>query len=231
VTSPLVVIRPEPGSTATAAEAEKLGLSTIAAPLFAIEGRPWDAPDPGSIDGLLIGSANAIRHGGSALQAFANKPVYAVGETTAQAALEAGLTVAETGHGGLQQLLDTLGRERLMLLRLAGEEHVPLTPPSGIELVTRIAYASVPQPLPDSLATVLQAGAVVLLHSAAAARHFAAECDRLSLDRSPIALAALGPRIAEAAGEGWAAVKSAPEPADAALLALAQRLCHAARDG
>jgi uroporphyrinogen-III synthase len=231
VTIPLVVIRPEPGNTATVADAAKLGLSAIGAPLFAIESRAWSAPDAARIDGLLIGSANAIRHGGDALQDFSNKPVYAVGDATAQTALEAGLKVATTGQGGLQQLLDALGGERLTLLRLAGEEHVPLAPPKGIELVTGIAYASVPQPLPDGLATALQAGAVVLLHSAAAARHFASECARLGLDRSRIALAALAPRVAEAGGEGWRTLESAPEPTDAALLALAQRMCHAARDG
>jgi uroporphyrinogen-III synthase len=235
VTVPLVVIRPEPGNAVTVADAGKLGLSTISAPLFVIEARPWDAPDPATIDGLLIGSANAVRHGGSALQNFVNKPVYAVGEATAQTARDAGLKVAQTGHGGLQELLDALGDKRLTLLRLTGEEHVPLTPPAGIELVTRIAYASVPQPMPDDLATALQAGAVVLLHSAAAARHFASECARLGLDRARIALAAFGPRIAEAAGpvasSGWRALETAPEPTDAALLALAQRMCHAARDG
>jgi uroporphyrinogen-III synthase len=228
VTLPLVIVRPEPGLSATAAEAEKLGLPVIAAPLFAIEPRAWDAPDPAAIDGLLIGSANAIRHGGSALAAFRAKPVYAVGESTAQTARDAGFTVAATGTGGLQSVLDALAGQTLTLLRLAGADHVRLDPPGGIALVTRIAYASVPQPLTDSLATTLRTGAVVVLHSAAAAHHFGAESDRLGLDRTGIALAALGPRIAEAAGEGWRTVETAAEPTDAALLALGQRMCHSA---
>jgi uroporphyrinogen-III synthase len=229
VTIPLVVIRPEPGNAATVAEAGKLGFSAISASLFAIEPRAWDAPDPATIDGLLIGSANAIRHAGSDLQVFEKKPVYAVGETTAQAAFEAGFTVAQAGQGGLQQLLNALAGQRLTLLRLAGEDHVPLTPPAGIEPVTRIVYASVPQPMTDDLAAALQSGAVVPLHSAAAARHFAVECDRLGIDRGRIALAALGPRIAGAAGEGWRAVEAAADPTDAALLALAGHMCHSAR--
>jgi uroporphyrinogen-III synthase len=227
VTLPLVVIRPEPGLSATAAEAEKRGLSAICTPLFTIESSAWNAPDPNAIDGLLIGSANAIRHGG-ALGAFCAKPVYAVGETTAQAARDAGFAVAATGNGGLQPLVDTLAGQRVTLLRLAGEEHVPLTPPDGMELVTRVVYSSIPNAVPGDLATTLQAGAVVLLHSAAAARHFAAECDRLGLDRARIALAALGPRIADAAGTGWRMAEAAAQPSDAALLALAGRMCHAA---
>lgn len=229
MTAPLVVVRPEPRNAATVAEAEKLGLEVVAAPLFAIEPRAWSPPEPSTIDGLLVGSANAIRHGGVELGGFVSAPVYAVGEATAAAAREAGFTVAAVGEGGLQPLLDSLAGRRLALLRLAGEEHVPLAPPPGIELVTRIAYASVPRRMPGALAEMLPGGAVVLLHSAAAARHFAAECDRLGLDRGPVALAALGPRIAHAAGEGWRAVRAAPAPTDAALLALAGHMCHAAR--
>lgn len=231
MTIPLIVIRPEPGNAATVAEAEQRGLTAIAAPLFAIEPRAWEPPDPATVDALLVGSANAIRHAGAALQVFANKPVYAVGASTAQTVREAGLKVTQTGQGGLQELLDTLTGQHLTLLRLAGEEHVPLAPPKGIELVTRIAYASVPQPLPERLIKPLETGAIALLHSAAAARHFASECDRLGLDRTPIALAALGPRIAEAASDGWRTLETAPEPTDAALLALAERMCHAQGDG
>lgn len=225
---PLIAIRPEPGLSATVAEANAVGLSILPVPLFAIETRGWDAPDPQAIDGLLIGSANAIRHGGPALEAFRSKPVYAVGETTGQVAREAGFAIAATGTGGLQPVLDSLAGQTLTLLRLAGEEHVALSPPEGIELVTRVAYASAPRAVPDDLATTLRRGAVVLLHSAAAARHLADECDRLVLDRSRIALAALGPRVAESAGEGWRVVASAAQPSDAALLALAGDMCHSA---
>lgn len=228
MTRPLVIIRPEPGLSATAAEAEKLGVPIVSAPLFAIEPRPWNPPTPDGIDALLIGSANALRHGGDALAPFREKPVYAVGPSTARAAREAGFRVAGTGEGRLQGLLDGLAGQSLRLLRITGQEHVAVTVPSGIEVITRIAYASVAQPMPDSLATALETEAVVLLHSAAAARHFASECDRLGVDRSHVALAALAPRIAEAAGEGWQAVETASAPADAALLALARDMCHLA---
>jgi uroporphyrinogen-III synthase len=224
----LIIIRPEPGLSATAAEAEKLGLPIIATPLFKIAPRPWNPPAPDRIDALLIGSANAIRHGGDALDVFREKPVYAVGESTARAAREAGFGIAGTGDGHLQGVLDGLAGQALRLLRIAGEEHVAVTAPAGIELVTRVAYASVAQPMPDGLAAGLAAGAVVLLHSAAAARHFASECDRLGVSRSRIVLAALAPRIAEAAGAGWEAVTTASAPADAALLALARDMCHPA---
>jgi uroporphyrinogen-III synthase len=225
---PLVAIRPEPGLSATLAEARKSDLAVFGDPLFAIEPRAWAGPDPATIDGLLIGSGNAIRHGGGALVAFRGTPVYAVGAATARTARDAGFDVAQSGNGGLQDLLDGLAGRDLSLLRLAGEEHVPLAPPRGIELITRVAYASVPQPMPARVARTLRKGAVVLLHSAAAARHLAAECDRLGVERRAIALAALAPRIAEVAGPGWRAVRTASQANDAALLALARDMCHSA---
>jgi uroporphyrinogen-III synthase len=144
---------------------------------------------------------------------------------TAGAARAAGLTVVATGRGDLQSLLDTV-RPPKTLLRLAGEEHVPLSPPLGVVIETRIVYRSAPLPLPRSLAETLRRGALVLLHSAAAARHFAVECERLGIPRSGISLVAFGPRVADAAGSGWRAVRSTAEPREAALLDLARDMCH-----
>ncbi len=66
---------------------------------------------------------------------------------------------------------------------------------------------------------------IVLLHSAATAQHFARECDRMGLDRAQFTLAALGPRIAAAAGDGWAAIHTPTRPSDNALLAMVRKLC------
>jgi len=222
---PVIAIRPEPGCTATVERASKGGLAIAPWPLFEVRPLAWDPPPRERIDGLLLGSANAPRHAGPGLAAFRGKPAYAVGRETAAAAEAAGLRVAAVGRSGLQALLDTL-RPPLTLLRLAGEERVALRRPLGVVLETRVAYRSVAVPMPEAMAEELRGGAVVLLHSAAAARHLGAECDRLGIPRSAFAVAALGPRIAEAAGGGWRDCRAAPEPRDAALLALAHDMCH-----
>jgi uroporphyrinogen-III synthase len=229
--SPVLVIRPEPGCTATVEEGRTLGLRTEACPLFEIRPLAWQAPSPDEIDALLLGSANAVRQAGAQLAVFRGKPAYAVGETTAAAAEAAGFSIAATGRGGLQALLDAAASAPLRLLRLAGVEHVPVRPPAGVEIDTRAVYEAVPLPLPQAAAERLRRGALVLLHSAAAARHFARECARLAVPRDGIALAALGPRIAAAAGEGWTQVRAATEPREAALLALARDMCHEPRTG
>lgn len=224
----LLALRPEPGLAATLDKARATGLAITGHALTEIRPVAWACPDPAGIDGLLIGSANAILHGGEHLPGLTAKPVYAVGEATAAAARSAGFTVAMTGSGGLQGVLDAIPAP-CHLLRIAGEEHVPLVPPPGVTFAEVIAYRSVMLPL-DPVAPLLASGeALVLLHSAATAAHFAAECDRLGIDRACVSLAALGPRIAAAAGQGWAAVHTAPRPDEAALMQLAFDLCGAAR--
>ncbi|WP_379920759.1 uroporphyrinogen-III synthase [Erythrobacter sp. R86502] len=228
MTAHLIALRPEPGLSATVAKAGEMGLAITGLPLSEIRALEWDCPEPDGIDGLLIGSANAILHGGPNIARVAGKPVYAVGEATAAAARSAGFTIAMTGSGGLQGVLDTIAAP-CHLLRIAGEEHVPLVPPAGVTFAEVIAYRSAFLPLDPVRSALSQGGALVLLHSAATARHFAMECDRLGLVRRNIVLAALGPRIAAAAGTGWGAVHTATQPDEATLLQLVFDLCNAPR--
>lgn len=228
MTSLVLTIRPEPGCSATVRVGRLAGLPIEGCPLFEIRPLAWKPPEPRKIDALLLGSANAVRHGGPGLDLFRDKPVYAVGSATAREASKAGFAVADWGKGGLQRIVNSV-RPPAKLLRLAGRERVALSPPLGVAMETRTVYESVPRPLPGQWATALSAGGLVLLHSAAAARHFASECDRCGLSRAEIALAALGSRIAAAAGEGWRIVRAAVEPREAALLALARDLCHELR--
>lgn len=223
---PLVVIRPEPGCSATVDMARSLGLETVGQPLFVIEPRSWQAPVAAQFDALLIGSANVLRHGGRGLAGLKALPVHAVGESTAQAARALGFSVASTGSGGLQAVLDSLPAGHRRLLRLTGDERVPLVVPEGVSIEERVTYASVPCPLPPDLVELLRRPAIVAAHSAEAVRHLTAECVRLGLRRAPLRIAALGPRIAQAAGEGWGEVAAASAPNDKALLALARQMCQ-----
>ncbi|MCZ8171908.1 MAG: uroporphyrinogen-III synthase [Brevundimonas sp.] len=223
---PLIVIRPEPGGSATVEAARTAGLAPHGFPLFAIEPRSWQAPPPDQFDALLLGSANAVRHAGPGLAAVRHLPAYVVGETTAAAARAAGLTIAGVGQGGLQAVLGALDPAHHRLLRLAGEERIALTLPAGVTMAERVVYASRPQPIPPDLATLLSEPALIALHSAEAAQHLTAECVRHGLRRARLRLCTLGPRIAAAAGDGWGEVAVASEPSDRALLALARQMCQ-----
>lgn len=223
---PLVVIRPEPGCSASVAAARAAGLDARGFPLFEIAARSWEAVPADRFDALLVGSANVFRHGGGGLRALATLPVLAVGEATAEAARAAGFDVAATGSGGLQKLLDTLPKGYRRLLRLTGDERVALVCPLRMQMEERVVYASRPVPFPPELAALLRQPAIVALHSTEAARHLTAQCVSHGIRRAPLRLAALSPRIAAAAGEGWGEVAAAHLPDDKALLALARQMCQ-----
>jgi len=222
---PVIVIRPEPGTSATVAAAEKLGLQAHGFPLFAVMPLPWEPVPREEVDAVLLGSANALRHGGAEIARYRGLPAYAVGVKTAEAARKAGLEVVRIAHGGLQSVMAHLAPEHCRLLRLAGRERIELALPGGHTMMTREVYASTPLAMPAELTALLKQPAVVLLHSGEAAVHFAAECTRLSIDRRRIALACIGPRVAERVGNHWISTRSAQTPDDAALLALAAEMC------
>lgn len=221
----LALLRPEPGWSASAAAARRLGLEVVGHPVFKTQPLEWTVPD-GRFDALLAGSAAVFRHGGAQLAALRHLPVHAVGEATAEATRAAGFRVARTGSGGLQALLDQDAASASRFLRLGGEERVTLQAHAGQTLTEIAIYRMRPEPLAEAFAAILdRAAPLVALHSAAAARHFRGETARLGLTRGRLFLIALGPRIAKAAGPGWGAVHLADRPDDEALLVKAAALC------
>ena len=213
----VLVLRPEPGASATVRLALAQGLDPIAAALFAVEPVDWTPPEPGGFDGLLLTSANAVRLGGNGLERLRGLPVYAVGEATAQAARDSGFDLAATGDAGVDRLLGSIEPD-LTLLHLCGaDRRAPDAPAQSIAPL--VVYRSDPIDAPDLGAA---AGAVALIHSPRAGQRFAG----LVSDRSATAIAAISATAAEAVGEGWATVEVAAQPTDEALLALAARLCN-----
>lgn len=227
---PLVIIRPEPGASATLSSARAMGLNAHAFPLFKVRPLDWEPVPPEEIDALVLGSANALRHGGPALARYRGMPAYAVGEKTAEAGQAVGLEIVAVGKDRLQQVMARLDPRHRRLLRLAGRERVDLSLPQDVTLTVREIYASEPQPFPAGLIEMLRKSAVVLLHSGEAAAHFARGCTEAAVPRGNVRLAAIAPRVAQRAGDGWASVQSAPETNDAALLAMASGMCQYTAD-
>lgn len=226
MTRPLLILRPEPGASETAARARRLGLEPVVAPLFAIRPLPWNPPDPRAFDAVLLTSANAARHAGAALAGFLGLPCWAVGEATAAAAREAGFADVRTGPSdGAAITQAALAAGVRHALHLHGREHVPLSRP-GLIVEGRAVYAAeAVTSLPE--AARIRAEAVALIHSPRAGALFA----KLATERQGIALAAIGPAAAAAAGAGWAEVAVAAEPRDEALLELAVKLCNNLQPG
>ncbi|MEM7702217.1 MAG: uroporphyrinogen-III synthase [Pseudomonadota bacterium] len=227
--TPVLAIRPESGLASTVEAGRGLGLPMHGCALSEVSAVAWDIPDLSRFDALLIGSANAIRHGGANLAHLTHLPVHAVGESTAKEARAAGFTIERLGKGGLQTVLDAV-KPPVRYLRLVGNEYVDLHWPDGVSFEPVQVYEVSPRRLSDYAAKLLQSEAIVLLHSAAMTRQFIAECDRLGVDHSRVTLAAMGERIAAPARgaleQSWAAIHISDEPSDTALLAMVAELCH-----
>lgn len=218
----ILVIRPEPGASATAARAEALGLKAAKTPLFTTRALAWNAPD-GRFDAVAMTSAQAARLGGPGLRALCALPLWAVGEGTAEAARAAGFGDVRAAGGDAQALFEAMARAGLRrVLWLAGRERMP-TPPFPGEVVARPVYAAeAVDELPPEASEALGAGALTLLHSPRAARTLTSLAGDLSANEA----VAISPATARAAGGGWRAVHVAPEKTDAAMLSLAARLCN-----
>lgn len=218
----LLILRPEPGASATAAKARKLGIEVVAAPLFQIDPADWIGPDPIEFDGLLLTSANAVRSAGDQLHRYRGLGVYAVGEATASAARRAGLDVAAIGDSGVDRLLASIAPD-LRLLHLCGEHH--RAPDGALQKITPVVvYRSTITQDPD-LSKAHRS--VALIHSSRAAQRFS----ELVENRRSIAIAAISSAAAQAVGPGWRMVKVAEQPTDDALLALGAMLCKNAQLG
>ena len=220
----IIAIRPEPALSETLTLAPEFDLPVQGIALSRAMACDWTAPDPENFDAILAGSANVFRHGGDELAQLTSLPVLAVGAKTAEAATKAGFAVQMTGEGGLQALVDTLGQSPCRLLRLSARDHVRLTWPKHITAQTCIVYEMEQLDISQAQAERLRDPAIILLYSASSAAHFRQQCVRLGINIGQITIAALGPRIAEAAGDGWASVHASEKPTEAELLALAKSL-------
>ena len=218
----LIVLRPEPGATATAGRARTLGLDPVVAPLFAVEPLAWEPPDPARFDALMMTSANAARHAGPWLRLYAHLPAFAVGPETAVAMVKAGLSAPAVGDGDADALLSRIRADGFgHVLHPCGEHRN--SPRIGEARVTPVpVYAArAADALGPAAIDAARDGAVALLHSPRATQRFA----ELMPDKSGTAIVAISAATAEAAGDGWERVEVASNPRDEAMLEVAARLC------
>nr|WP_272869893.1 uroporphyrinogen-III synthase [Sphingobium yanoikuyae] len=213
-------MRPAPGADRTAEKAMAMGLAVRLCPLFAAEALAWTPPPAGDFDALLVTSAQTVRFGGVALQAYRALPTYAVGAATAEALREAGFADPVAGDGDASAIAARIAADgHRAVLHLSGEAVAPMD--AGPLRVTRIpVYRMMPLPC-DPLDL---RGGVLLVHSAAAGARLAEivpENQRTTSD-----VVAISPAALAACDSGWRSAQAADASNDAAVLALARRLCE-----
>lgn len=220
MTRRVAILRPEPGNAATAARVRDAGFEPLQLPLFTVRPLDWMPPAAADFDGMLLTSANAVRHGGPGLSALQGLRVLAVGPATADAARAAGLMVTQTGTTDVAELLrDAPEFERL--LWLAGRDRTVIGHPAIIAAIP--VYASDPIAL-TAVDIASLADSVALIHSARAGQQLAAVLARHAVSHAAVRIAAISRKAAVAAGPGWAAVAIADAPNDDALIAAARPL-------
>jgi len=212
----IAVLRPEPANRVTAAAIEARGRRAIRLPLFKAGPVAWDAPDPADFDALIITSTNALRHGGAGLARLIGLPLYTVGPASAEAGRRMGFHLAGTGCAGSAELLtlaEAAGVRRA--LHLAGRERTVM--PGGIvaEIITVYASDTVPVS-PEQMAKLR--GSVALVQSARAGARLAELIADRPNDRASIAIAAISPAAAQAAGSGWERIVTAASVDSEALI-------------
>lgn len=123
----ILVTRPEPGASRTAAALKEAGFEPVILPVTEITPLPVEASviaDASQIDAIAVTSANALRHApDSLLRLFERKPLFAVGQATAAAAKTLGfgdVHIADGDADALAQLIDDQSPKSAHFLYLCG---------------------------------------------------------------------------------------------------------------
>lgn len=221
------VLITRPGPAATAARWRALGAQVTVSPLFEISPQAWNPPEA-MPDAVAFTSTNGVAFAGEGAARYTALPSFTVGPATARAAQAAGWHDVRDGGGSAAALFDRVAAAGFaIVLHLAGAMRVVVTSPPGLTIVVRTVYAATPLLLTGEAIDALATGTIdaVPLYSPRAAAHFAAEIDRAGIVRGGIALTALSPAVAAAAGRGWARIVTADAPSGDALFAATLRLC------
>ena len=169
------ITRAQPGAARTAAQLTALGFQPLVAPLLAI--RPLSealkaAPDFAAVAALAFTSPNGVAAFAALTPALRDRPVFAVGDATAEAAREAGFADARSAAGDIHALARLIAARPLDGLILAPGAREPagdlpaLLPDHDIRRLPVYAAEETGVAAPADFDAIL-------LHSPRAARAFA----------------------------------------------------------
>ena len=227
----ILITRPEPGASATAARVAALGFDPVLTPFLTIEALNPAMPAPAGIAAVLVTSGNAFA---ACLALFRDTPLLTVGDATADKARRLGFTQVLSAGGDAAALADLVGRTRRpddgTLLLAAGRGHAgalaAVLRQDGFRVVRRVTYRSRPvRVLMPEAEQALRADRVraALFFSAETARSFVRAVQAADLADAVRAADAMA--IGPAAGVAlqalpWRRVSVAEQPTQDALLAL-----------
>jgi uroporphyrinogen-III synthase len=176
----VLVTRPEPGASETAARVALLGFTPVLAPVLRIQPTPTRLPAAASLAAVLVTSRNAVDPLPPTYRAI---NLLSVGDATAEHARAAGFLRVISAAGDADALAELVTRQQsprdgtLLLAsgRLQGQKLAASLRRAGYRVIRRVVYAAVPvDQLAPAAVTALHAGQVraVLFFSAETAHQF-----------------------------------------------------------
>lgn len=118
------VTRAEPGASRTAARLRDMGMEPVVHPLLTVEPLTPPLPDLERFAALAFTSTNGVA-AFAALTPRRDRPVFAVGQTTAQAAQQAGFVAIRSADGDLPALARLIAAELSDAVLLAPQAETP----------------------------------------------------------------------------------------------------------
>jgi len=227
----ILITRPEPGASETAAKVAAMGLTPVIAPFLEIRAARANLPPPERVAAILLTSGNAVDVLPAEYHAI---PVLTVGAATARRSAHAGFADVVSADGDAEALA-WLVRERInplggtLLLASGRGQGVALAAElraSGYRVARRVVYSAVPATrLPEAARSALtdDRTRAVLFFSAETARCFMRLVRSVGLvdalrSREAITIGAQAGMALK--GEYWARVRVAGKPTQDEMLAL-----------
>lgn len=231
----MLVTRPEPDASDTAARLAAIDIEPALCPLLRHETLSTSLPDADGFAGLAITSANALRALGErgALDPFRKLPAYTVGDRTARLAEEMGFSFVQSAGGSLGDLVDLLAHSGIKgpIFYPAGRDQsgdlAKSLAPFGLMVIAAQVYAMNPiDELPAQIIGELEDSSIdaALFYSRRTAETFVrlAEGHLSRLARLELGMLCLSETVAEPlVSAHFVRVGLADYPSEEAMMALA----------
>jgi len=228
----MLVTRPEPEASETAARLSALDIEAVVEPLLITQTLPTTLPDAEGFAALAVTSANALRalHDRGEVPRFRNLPVYAVGDRTARVARSLGFAEVVSAEGSADDLIALLAGAGIKgpilypAARLPAVDLAKALAPHGIMVITAPVYAMSPaEALRETTRVALESGglAAALFYSRRTAETFVALTRSLK-SRATLGMLCLSEAVAEPLLKAhFVRVGLADHPSEEAMLAMA----------
>ena len=228
----MLVTRPEPDASETAARLNALDIETVIDPLLIARTLPTSLPPAEGFAALAVTSANALRalRDRGDLSGYLGLPLFAVGARTAETARRLGFGTVTSAGGNMNDLVGLLaaaGVDGPILYPAARQRSGDLgkaLAPRGIMVITTSVYDMVPSAgLSETTTAAMTSGALsaALFYSRRTAETFATLAAGLR-DRTKLGVLCLSETVAAPlVAAHFVRVALADHPSEEAMLGLA----------